>query len=171
MRRFAVLAWFGVSLLAAPALTQDRWRRDDDRWRHEEAWRRAYPDRPDDLVRSWYRRFLGREPDPMAGVWTNELRSGQDPNAVLATILGSDEYYTRAGSTPDGLVRTLFQDLTGRPPSPQEMASWTRRAATGDRNDIAYALLTRYPQTWTQRPYIPDDHRYDYRRPAWPYRR
>lgn len=171
MRRFAVLAGLGVSLLAAPALTQDRWHRDDDRWRHEEASRRAYPDSQDDLVRFWYRKFLNREADPMAGVWTNELRGGQDPHSVLSTILGSDEYYTRAGSTPEGFVRTLFRDLTERPPSPQEMDHWARRAAYGDRNDIAYALLTRYPQTWAQGPAIPDDHRYDYRRPAWPYRR
>jgi hypothetical protein len=172
MRRFAVLAGFGA-LLLLPALTpaQDRWHRDNDRWRHDEAHRLAYPDRAEDLVRSWYRKFLNREPDPLWSVWVGQVRGGQDPHSVLATILSSEEYYSKGGATPEGFVRSLFQDLTGRPPSPREMDPWVHRAYERDRTDVAYALLTRYPQTWTEGPYHPEEHRYDYRRPELPYRR
>jgi hypothetical protein len=139
------------------------------------AQQRAYPDDPRELVRQWYRKFLDRRVDPSGYQnWVDELVRGQPPEMVLAAILASDEYYQRAGSTPEGFVQKLFQDLTGRLPTRAELDFWVRRAYTQDRVDIAHALLTRYPQTWSPEPYDPragSPHDYDYRRPIYRYYR
>jgi len=66
-------------------------------------------------VARWYERFLDREPDPYSATWVQALRRGQESEQVLSGILGSDEYYRRAGSTPAGFVRQLYLDLTGQP--------------------------------------------------------
>jgi hypothetical protein len=98
---------------------------------------------PEELVRSWYQRFLHRDPDPLWSVWVEAVRYGQEPNAVLAAILGSQEYFNNAGGTPEGFVQALYQDISGRRPTPEEMGYWVRRVLDRDRNDVAYALLTR----------------------------
>lgn len=75
---------------------------------------------PAQSVRSWYVRFLGREPDRVGmRTWTNALRDGDDPRDVLAQILGGGEYYWRAGSTEQGFVEALWLDLTGVEPDAQ----------------------------------------------------
>jgi hypothetical protein len=124
------------------------------------------------LVQTWYRKYLHREPDPDGiATWVNALSSGQTPEAVLATLLGSQEYYDRCGDTPDGFVRIAFQDITGRAPTPSEYAYWTGRMTFMSSKDVAYAMLTRYPQTWGTPAAWRDDNRYEYRRMVQPYRR
>jgi hypothetical protein len=137
----------------------------------------AYPDAAEALVHNWYARFLHR--NAVAGEesgWENLLRQGQQPEMVLASILGSDEYFMNAGGTPDRYIAALYTDLTGNQPNPKEMAFWSQRLSYGYadnnvRTDIAYAMLHRYPQNWTAPPptgYYPDDHRYQYQKPVYP---
>lgn len=133
-----------------------------------------YPIEPAQLVRDWYRRYLGREGDP-GGVatWVESLRSGNAPEATLASILASDEYTRRAGGSPENVVRTLFLDLTGRQPAPGEFGYWVNRFYQGERIDAIYDLLLRYPQNWQSQPAsvpLPDDSYY-YDRPYRYYRR
>ncbi len=100
-------------------------------------------------VQAWYRQFLDRDVDPTGlASWSDQLRRGQPPATVLAGILSSEEYYQRAGSTPEGFVRALFQDLTRRVPPPQEFRDWERRARSEDRKTIAQNLVQRYAQAW-----------------------
>jgi hypothetical protein len=112
--------------------------------------RAQYPggDRAEMLVTNWYNRYLGRNPDWGASGWMEQLRRGKSPQEVLAAILGSDEYYNWGGRTPQGFIQKLFQDVVGRPPSPQEAQSLLRQAWRGRRSDVAYQLLLRYPQGW-----------------------
>jgi hypothetical protein len=107
------------------------------------------PQNADALVRSWYQRFLGRDVSPGYYGWVNALNSGSSASTVLSEILGSDEYYVRAGGTPEGFVQALYRDVAGRPPTAPEMRSMLPRVAYGKRNDVAYTLLLRYPQTWS----------------------
>src|SRR5262249_18393717 len=74
----------------------------------------------------------------------------------------------KAGSTPEGYVRSLFRDLAGRDPTPAEMNYWARRAWYEPRSDIAYALLARYPQTGSA-PASAPTYDYDYRPPLYRY--
>jgi hypothetical protein len=131
-----------------------------------------HPNNPATLVRSWYRQFLNRDADPSGmTTWTNALRSGSSPEFTLANILGSEEYYATAGYSPEGFVRKLLRDVTGREPTFSELQLWLGRLAFEDRRDVAYALLVRSPQTWSIPPaYYPGDAGY-YRRPNGWYRR
>src|SRR5262249_21645351 len=107
--RFLALAVLGIPALATPGTTQifpDVRRAYDARWG-------AYADQPEELVRTWYRRYLNRDVDPVGfQTWVGSLRSGNPPEMVLAGILASDEYFGRGGGTPEGYVTVLFQDLT-----------------------------------------------------------
>lgn len=116
-------------------------------------------------VRGWYERFLGRQPDANAVVWIQALRQGQDPNTVLSSILGSDEYYNRTGGSPAAFVRGLYRDLVNRPPTPREEAYWVRQIYFQARSDIAYSIITNPNQQWDPTP----DHN-DYRPPFYRYR-
>jgi len=122
-------------------------------------------------VAQWYQRFLGRQPDPYAGGWVTALQSGQNPEQVLAGILGSQEYYLRTGGTPRAFVNGLYADLAGRAPTPQEESYWTRQVHSRSREDVAYDFLTRQAQNWDRgggdRSW---EDRYDYRRPSYRYR-
>jgi len=128
----------------------------------------GYSDAPEQLVLDWFRRYLHREADPLAAVWIDAIKGGQAPEAVLSQILGSSEYYLRTGSTPQGFVRQLHLDLTGRPPASNEVSYWVNQLYRSDRNDVAYQMLQRYPQNWgapaegAEEP--PPEH--DYRRPV-----
>jgi len=117
------------------------------------------------MVAQWYQQFLGRRADPQASVWIEQLRSGQPPEAVLGQILGSSEYYLRAGGSPEGFVSRLHRDLTGRPLSRQEVGFWVNQTYRSDRSDVATQMITRYPQQWGSEPQEPD-----YRRPFDRYR-
>jgi len=121
-------------------------------------------------VERWYSRYLGREMDPYSGTWVQALQQGQDPNQVLSGILGSDEYYRRAGGTPARFVAQLYEDVGGRRPTPREVDYWARRVYHDSRSDIAYAILTR--SAGNHDDYDRDDwrDRYDYRRTPYRYR-
>ena len=72
-----------LTLLAAGLLAPAQYRY---HWYHE-AHRRAYPERPEELVRSWYEKFLNREPDPDGlATWAGAIRNGQPPEQVLAGL-------------------------------------------------------------------------------------
>jgi hypothetical protein len=168
MRRYILAAALGALLLPLPAPAQ-------------------YPPAPEEgptaMVQDWYRRFLGRQADPQAAVWVDYIKQGQSPDQVLSQILASSEYYRRAGGTPQGFVQRLFTDLTGRPPSQQELNYWVNRVYQSGRQEVAYEVLQRYPQgmepsppaaSGTYSPSVPGydypRYDYDYRRPDYRYR-
>lgn len=133
---------------------------------------RGHDHGPEQLVQSWYRQFLRRNADPMASVWINQLAGGEEPESVLAQILSTDEYYARAGGNPAGFVRRLQLDLTGQPPRGDETRRWSHRMYASERQDIAYEMLRRYPQSWNAAaPGGYEEEPYDYRRPIYRYPR
>jgi hypothetical protein len=164
MRRLMLLAFGAVLLMASSGPGQFS-------WYHEGHGSR--PEAADQLVRSWYLRFLHRPAGNGEELgWVQALESGQPADQILSGILGSTEYYNNAGGTPDRFVGRLFTDLNGRPPSREEMEFWVRRLHIANPNDVAFEMLTRYPQHWGEEPYFPDEHRYDIRRPnLLPYRK
>ena len=102
-----------------------------------------------------YQVFLGRAPE--AGglqFWTDKMGSpgtpgehsgSADEKFVFAAILGSDEFYLKAGNTPQGWVNALYEDLFGRAADGAGMTFWTNELATrgaGDRDGIVRDLLT-----------------------------
>jgi hypothetical protein len=133
---------------------------------------------PRELVEAWYARFLNRRPDAFAGSWVRALRSGQAPEAVLAQLLGSPEYWNKGGGTPQGFLVNLYRDVVQRDPFPQELGYWLPRMAFMSPSEVAYSVITFFPQSWqTPTPgyYGPRDPgftpapTYHYRRPGFPY--
>lgn len=92
-------------------------------------------------VDGWYRQFLGRLPDPGAAGWVLALVNGRPAGFVLADILSSQEYFTRAGRTNAGFVSQLYMDQLGRAPTPAELIFWTNQLVRNSRRNIAYAFL------------------------------
>jgi hypothetical protein len=105
----------------------------------------AFRLRAREVVEGWYLRYLGRDLDPGAAVWIDQLRRGENPSAVLAGILGSDEYYQQSGSTPRRFIDRLYIDVAGRRIDGREMDQMLQRLRFSDRQQVAYELLLRYP--------------------------
>jgi hypothetical protein len=103
---------------------------------------------PSSLVDYWYRTYLGRPGDQGMTTWVDQLNQGAPPDAVLAGILGSPEYYARAGSTPEGFISRLYADILKRPATSSELGYWVPRMYTEDRSTIADTLLTQNPGIW-----------------------
>jgi len=83
------------------------------------------------LVKSWYTTYLGRQASGAEEQgWVKALLSGYPEELALAGILGSDEYFHRAGSlqgteaTDATFVRQLFQTFLGRSPGDGEIAGF-----------------------------------------------
>jgi hypothetical protein len=111
---------------------------------------------PEQIVIGWYQRFLDRVPDD-AGLrsWAGGLRRGDSPSDLLAQILASDEYYKRAGSTPEGFVAKLFADIAGRKADPKEFAELVNVTLREGRTQAARRLLDRFPQPAVVSPPFP----------------
>ena len=67
-------------------------------------------------------------------------------------------------------MQTLFSDVVGRAPTAGEFDYWMNRYLQAGGQDVAYALITRYPQSWTGQTTRAEDFRSFYRRPAVPFR-
>jgi hypothetical protein len=183
MRWIPGLALLGVLCLSGPACAQSYYDYDANVG--------GYAQDPEALIRFWYRKYLNREADVPGMVgWAQLLRQGTPPANVLGAMLSSQEYYDKTGDTPQGFAQTLFQDVTGRQPTPPEfnwMMSQLGWGAGGwQRGTLAYDLLQRYPQGLypsfapgpaVAPPYRRDYgwrehewHEHEYRRPDWRYR-
>jgi hypothetical protein len=143
MRRILALALLGVLCQGGAASAQSHYDY------HANA--AAVSHDPEVLVRYWYERYLGREADVigLAG-WAKLVEQTSSPVAILAAILSCDEYFARVGNTPDAFAQALFQDVTGRQPTPGEydwvMGRLVHDAGQVERGHIARDLLRRYPQ-------------------------
>jgi uncharacterized lipoprotein YbaY len=81
---------------------------------------------PMDLISGWYQQFLNRPPTPRENAtWQAELAQGKSLDDVQATILSGSEYYELQRNNPDKYVDSLFQQLNGRAPTPQERQQWS----------------------------------------------
>ncbi len=79
------------------------------------------------VVKGWYTKYLGRP--AVWGeetTWANLLQQGFSEDRVLSTLLGSPEYFFRAGGTDVGFVQQLFQDGLGRPASSGEVFDYVQ---------------------------------------------
>jgi hypothetical protein len=178
MRCIPALALLGVLSLGGPASAQ--------RYYDYDANAGVYPEDPRELIRFWYEKYLGRRPDRGGmEMFLRNLSQGVPPTDNLGSLLGSQEYFRKVGSTPEGFARGLILDVTGRRPTPREMDWVLRRLyeypGEEERGAIAHDLLLRYPQAVTPPrrppaqgapPPVPPGewNSYEYRRPDWRYR-
>jgi hypothetical protein len=165
MRYFLVVAGLALSAWSLPAQIHPEARR-----AQEEHWR-AHPEHPDKLVRLWHERFFhGAPAEPWIARWVDELHRGVEPCLAVAHMLATQEYFARCGNKLEVYVRTMFLEVVGRAPTPQEYDFWLRRFYHEDRATVAYDLMTRYPPAWVMEE-TPPAEAYEYRAPIVPYRR
>jgi Domain of unknown function (DUF4214) len=93
----------------------------------------------DDLVGSYYEDYLGR-----AGgqnelhYWAQSLLLGATNEQVLSQILGSNEYFQKAGGTNQDCVERLYHDMLGRKADSGGEAYWISTLSAGEtRQQIA----------------------------------
>ena len=96
------------------------------------------------IVTNDYQSFLNRAPDPGGlTAWLGQLQSGRTPDQVAAGILGSAEYFANNGSTNQGFVSALYQNVLGRASDPSGNTSWLNALASGvSRTQVAFDFLT-----------------------------
>lgn len=171
MPRLLLTVLVGALVAAAPASAQP-FPRDRDYDRGRDIDRDRGPSRESrDLVNYWFERDSGQQADPnLLVIWSRRLDQSNNPDKVLAWMLGESVYYDRSGDNPRGFVLHLFRDLTGRDPSRSEFDQWMNRLYRNggespdsvDRTNLAYDMLRRYPQSKAP-PDRSED--YDYRSP------
>jgi subtilase family serine protease len=98
----------------------------------------------DDLVSGWYQTFLGRVADAGGlSYWIGALGSGSSDEQVIAGILGSSELYFDSGSSSDGFVSAVYEDLLDRSPDSGGLSYWVGALANGwSRAQVAYTIAT-----------------------------
>ena len=75
------------------------------------------------------------------------LSTGMTEEEIIAGILGGDQFYADQGSTQTGLIKGVYQDLVGRPPTTAEvssaLATYTNDSA--GHNSFAMAMVESLP--------------------------
>jgi hypothetical protein len=125
MRRFISIAFLGLLVVAAPAVAGEQ--------------------SPTSLLQGWYKQYLGREVEPSGlNYWIALLNDGASPAFVQSKILGSDEYFVRAGNDPSSFVQGLFRDVLKRKPTATEYRFWLARSKAIPYDALAYEFLMRF---------------------------
>jgi hypothetical protein len=97
-----------------------------------------------DQVVALYAHYLKRAPDPTGEqFWVNSLQTGGTLEQVAEGLVSSAEYFQDHGSTNQGYVLGLYQDVLNRTPTPAEVNGWVTQLNSGtSRNAVATAFLT-----------------------------
>jgi autotransporter-associated beta strand protein len=94
-------------------------------------------------IQDLYQKLLGRsaELDGLA-LWENFLAEGGAIEQVLASILGSGEYFAHHGGTNDTFLSAVYADVVGRSIDSFGAGVWGQELARGaSRTDVAAAIL------------------------------
>jgi hypothetical protein len=94
-------------------------------------------------VQGLYQAILGRAADAAGlNLFVGYLQSGWTVQQVEASLLGSGEFYTRAGGTDKGFVDALYQFALGRQAEAGGEAAWEGSLAGGaSRSAVAFGIL------------------------------
>jgi hypothetical protein len=97
-----------------------------------------------DQVIALYSRYLNRTPDPTGEqFWLSALQQGGTLEQVAEGIVSSAEYFQDHGSTNQGYVLGLYNQVLGRSPSASELNSWVSALDAGvSRTAVANGFLT-----------------------------
>jgi hypothetical protein len=104
----------------------------------------ASPEHQSVEVRNLYDTILGRQARPdEVNYWLSLMQSGASADTVKADILGSGEYFQRAGNSPSTFVNSLYQNDLGRSADPGGVNYWDSLLSQGaSRSDVAQQILS-----------------------------
>lgn len=84
------------------------------------------------VVDAAYRAYLGRGADPAGqAAFVGALEHGLTWRQLRTALVGSPEFYSRAGATPAGFLDAAYRVLLGRPVDQGGVASWSATLAAG----------------------------------------
>ena len=84
-----------------------------------------------DVVKQAYETYLGRAPDSSGGqFWAGQIINGNF-EALKIGLIGSAEFYGKAGNTNSGFVQNLFLDVLFRQPSSSDYTYWEGQLGSG----------------------------------------
>jgi uncharacterized lipoprotein YbaY len=89
-----------------------------------------FPNKQDQLaqITQWFRQYLGREPRAQElYVWEAHLDRGGTLADAQLQILSTPEFYYQSNADDTEYIRRMFQLVTNRQPSQQEVAQWLNR--------------------------------------------
>jgi len=102
----------------------------------------------DNFVRDLYQTFLGRAPQGNEEMgWVQGLLNGMSQEQLLAQLLATPEFATRANTLIDGsnadqnFVRALYQLVLHRTPSDSDVTAWVNVVQNLGRQVVALAFL------------------------------
>jgi len=95
------------------------------------------------VVDDVYKTFLKRNPDSGGQTyWAEKLRTGANPDAIRTQVIGSNEYYTKAGASSAGFAAAIYQQVTRIPATKAQVDAVVNQIRAGKtRTSIAAALL------------------------------
>jgi photosystem II stability/assembly factor-like uncharacterized protein len=94
------------------------------------------------LVTGYFQKLLGRAPDASELSFFTALQQATSDEQVQAEIIGSAEYFNRAGGTNDAFINQAFMDILNRPPTGPEVAQAQAQLAAGvSRRDVVAPLF------------------------------
>lgn len=84
------------------------------------------------VITGYYRGSLGREPDAAGlATWIAHARAGMPTAEIAARFYSSQEYYLRAGGTPEAWIRALYRALLLREPDAGGLRNWVAALRAG----------------------------------------
>lgn len=95
------------------------------------------------VVDDVYKTFLKRNPDSGGqAFWAEKIRKGANPDEIRTQVIGSNEYYTKSGGSPEGFAAAIYQQVTRTPATQAEITAVVNQIKAGkSRTSIAAALL------------------------------
>ena len=100
------------------------------------------PEYYEGLVETYYQDFLGRSAGASEqSFWAQSMLAGTRDELVLSQILGSDEYFQKAGGTNQDWLNQLYQDLLNRAPDQAGEASWLNALGSGATRQQVASLI------------------------------
>lgn len=91
---------------------------------------------------------LGRGADPSGkAYWVASLGNGKALWRFRAQLLGSNEYFAKAGGTNASWLAAAYSDVLGRNPDPSGQAYWTRKLDGGAERGMVALQFINAPET------------------------
>jgi hypothetical protein len=95
------------------------------------------------VVDDVYRTFLQRTPDPSGqAYWAGKVQRGANPDEIRTQVIGSNEWWTKAGASPQSFGAALYQQVTRTPATSAQLSGIVSAIAGGrTRTSLAASVL------------------------------
>lgn len=95
------------------------------------------------VIDDYYEKILGRSVDPSGlEFWLNVWTATGGPETVRAALIGSGEYFQKAGGTNQGAIQSLYNDLLRRSAVDSEEDYWLDVMGRAALANVAYGFVT-----------------------------